>query len=239
MRSTLKRTGRRAAAFSLMTVLTLALTARTCPTVSAAWPPENVYVRKANADNKIAITFDDGPNPSQTAEILDILRDFDIKATFFMVGSNAERNGELVRRIVREGHEVGSHTYSHAGMAQCTDEQLTEEIRHTEQVLFDITGVRPRLFRPPGGCCEGNVVKIANALCYEVVLWSVDTRDWAHTPVRTMVENVRENTRSGDIILCHDFVGKGTNTPDALRAFLPILLEKGFEFVKVSELLSS
>ena len=222
------------AAASVLTVLLLAT-----PTAEASvWPPENVYVRKAHADNEIALTFDDGPNAKQTAEILDILKDFGVKATFFVVGCNAERNGELVRRILREGHEIGSHTYSHAAMRSCSDSALIEEIRHNEQVLQDIAGIRPTLFRPPEGCCEGNVVKVANGLGYHVVLWSVDTRDWAHTPVPTMVNNVRENTSSGDIILCHDFVGRGTNTPDALRAFLPLLLEKGFTFVKVSELLA-
>lgn len=206
--------------------------------VSAKWPPENVTIRCANAENRIALTFDDGPNAKQTGEILDILKQYGVRATFFVVGENAEKNPDLIRRIVEEGHEIGCHTYSHPKMEEADAEKVKKEILSTEAILAEIGGIRPTFFRPPCGYCGGDVVKTANALGYSVVLWSVDTRDWAHTPVEEIVSNVTENTHSGDIILCHDFVGKGTNTPSALRRFLPVLLDKGFSFVSVSELIS-
>ncbi len=197
----------------------------------------DVYFSKENEKKQIALTFDDGPHYKYTGEILDILAEYDIKATFFVIGKLAELHPELVIRELSEGHEVAGHTWSHPKLTGISEETLINEINATEELLFEIAEYRPRLFRPPEGKCGEIVRKVAGKLDYEVVLWTVDTRDWAHTPSDKIVECVMNNTRSGSIILCHDFIGTNSPTPDALRIFIPMLLAEGYEFVTVSELL--
>lgn len=197
----------------------------------------DVYFSKENENKQIALTFDDGPHYKYTGEILDILAEYDIKATFFVIGKLAELHPELVIRELTEGHEVAGHTWSHPHLAGISEEMLISEINATEELLFEIAEYRPRLFRPPEGKCGDIVRKVAGKLDYEVVLWTVDTKDWAHTPSDKIVECVMNNTKSGSIILCHDFIGTNSPTPDALRSFIPKLLAEGYEFVTVSELL--
>lgn len=198
-----------------------------------------VVYRHDNSSKKIALTFDDGPHYKYTAEILDILKEYGAKATFFVVGELAERYPELVSREIAEGHEVGNHTWSHPKMAKLTSAQLTSEILRTERLLNEIADYRPKLFRPPEGSFRRSSEELAEANDYTLILWTVDTRDWAHTPVDQIVDMVVNETEAGSIILCHDFIGRDSPTPDALRKFIPALLDKGFEFVTVSELLAT
>lgn len=207
------------------------------PINSAAASSNAVYCHN-NTDKRIALTFDDGPHYKYTAEILDILAEYDAKATFFVVGQLAERYPELILRELSEGHEVGNHTWSHPKMLKLTSAQLTDELMKTEETLNEIADYRPKLFRPPEGSFGKNVEKLAADNDYTIILWTVDTRDWAHTPVDKIVENVLSSTESGSIILCHDFIGRDSPTPDALRQFIPALIDEGYEFVTVSELLS-
>ena len=177
--------------------------------------------RHDNQSKRIALTFDDGPHYKYTGEILDILKEYGAKATFFVVGELAERYPELVLRELAEGHEVGN------------------EILRTERLLNEIADYRPKFFRPPEGSFKKSSEELAEANDYTLILWTVDTRDWAHTPVDQIVEMVENETEAGSIILCHDFIGRDSPTPDALRKFIPALLDKGFEFVTISELLAS
>lgn len=197
----------------------------------------DVYFFSENADKRIALTFDDGPHYKYTAEILDILAEYDIKATFFVVGSLAERYPELILRELSEGHEVASHTWSHPHLNMISESALENELTVTEEFLYELAEYRPKLFRPPEGKCGDNVRRVAGQLDYEVILWTVDTRDWAHTPSEEIVKTVLDNTESGSIILCHDFIGGDSPTPAALRSFIPELKRNGYEFVTVSELL--
>ena len=198
----------------------------------------DVYFSSETESKKIALTFDDGPHYKYTAEILDILNEYDAKATFFVVGQLAERYPELILRELSEGHEVASHTWSHPNLVTIPESTLMNELLTTEQLLFELAEYRPRLFRPPEGKYGNAVRKVARQLDYELVLWTVDTRDWAHTPTDTIVETVLDNTVPGSIILCHDFIGRDSPTPEALRKFIPKLIENGYEFVTVSELIS-
>ena len=195
-----------------------------------------VYYRCQNEEKKIALTFDDGPHYKYTAEILDILKEYEIKATFFVVGELAERYPELIEREIREGHELGNHTNSHPKLTELSLAGLIGEIKETETILASHQ-YSPKLFRPPEGRFGKEVEETAEALGYRIILWSVDTRDWAHTPADKIVKNVMQNTKSGSIILCHDFIGKNSPTPEALRIFIPALLKEGYEFVTVSELI--
>ena len=197
-----------------------------------------VYRSAAKTERlRVALTFDDGPHPKYTPQILDILSSYGISATFFAVGTNAELYPDLIRRIAAEGHELGNHTYHHNHVGKMTAEALQQDIGACSEALERLTGKAPRYFRPPEGVCNRDVKEICGELDMTIVMWSVDTRDWAHTPIPEICRNVRENTGNGSIILMHDFIGKKSPTPKALRQIIPMLLELGFEFVTVSQLL--
>ena len=195
--------------------------------------------KHANSEMKIALTFDDGPDARYTAEILDILDEYGVRATFFVIGSNCEQQPALIERELRAGHEIGNHTYSHPHLGNLSTEALLAEIRKTEEVLEGLSGYRPRLFRPPEGVYSATVAGTVEGLHYIPVLWTVDTGDWRSPSAEAIARAVLERAEPGVIILCHDYVSGKSNTPAALRVFLPKLLSQGYVFVTVSELLES
>ena len=197
-----------------------------------------LYRCNRNAEKRIALTFDDGPHPRLTPIILDILKEYHVTATFFLVGENVDYYPKIVNRIYNEGHEIGNHTYSHVKSSQVDPHCLEEEILNCESSIGGIVDIRPRVFRPPQGDIEENLGCICNALGYLVVLWSIDTRDWCHIPSAEIAETVIKTVRGGDIILMHDYIGHDSPTPDALKKIIPALLEQGYEFVSISELLN-
>lgn len=198
---------------------------------------ENVFFGNRNHFSKIALTFDDGPDPHATAEILDILKEYGIKATFFVIGEEAERYPELIAREAAEGHEIGSHTYTHLYMKGKGAAQIREEWEKTQKVIESNTDSRVCLLRPPGGIYSREIMRLAEKMNYTLVLWTIDTRDWSGCSSEKITAEVLENAECGDIILMHDAGGK--HTPEALRQLIPVMLERGFRFVTVSELLSS
>lgn len=200
----------------------------------------NIVYQYASKGEKarICLTFDDGPHPRYTPIILDILAEYGVPATFFSVGVNAETYPELMKRIVREGHEVANHTYNHCHVAKLNTADLKKDMLMCSDTIERVTGKRPVLFRPPEGVCSRDVETICREEHMTIVLWSVDTRDWAHTPQNEIYKNVKKNTKNGSIILMHDFIGKNSPTPDALRRIIPMLQELGYEFVTVSQLLA-
>lgn len=217
-------------------VLLLALFA--CSVLQSGAAPDIVYSHKTGAEKpRVALTFDDGPHPRYTPEILKILAQYNVKATFFSVGVNAETYPQLITRICEAGHELGNHTYNHYHVAKLGEEELKEDIHLCSAALKRISGKDVHLFRPPEGVCSDSLKTICAKEDMTIVLWSVDTRDWAHTPVSDICENVQRNAKDGSIILMHDFIGKNSPTPTALRRIIPMLLELGYEFVTVSQLL--
>lgn len=202
--------------------------------------PEYVYSSHMNEGNKIALTFDDGPHPMYTPIILDILSEYDVHATFFLIGENAERYPDLVRRILQEGHEIGNHTYLHKNLKENTSGGIYEEIAMAEEVILRIADQKTKLLRPPGGLYDKLVCDTAHRLDYDIILWTVDTLDWKHPTSEEIIEKVESSVQCGDIILCHDFIGGAPSpTPAAIRKIVPDLLGRGFEFVSVSELIYS
>ena len=190
----------------------------------------------SQASPKIALTFDDGPSDKYTAEILDILKEYNVKATFFIIGSNAQRYPELLRRTVAEGHEIGNHTYSHPHLKTIDETTLTEEVAHTAKLLYEIAGVRTTLFRPPEGVVTPTVASAAQKGGYRTVLWSIDTMDWAQNSPANILKQIKKEANDGDIILFHDWVARKSPTPEALRLVIPWLQAQGYTFVTVSEL---
>lgn len=232
-------TKRRIASGLLCAVLILSIFFPFFPGILAGAEGEYPIYREKNLKKKmIALTFDDGPHPVHTPEILDILKEYGVHATFFVIGQNAEYYPELIRRELAEGHEIGNHTYSHPHVSKITTDQLLNEILDTEDVLLSVCGYQPRLFRPPEGCYSEVIGNLLVRMDYVPVIWSVDTLDWKR-PAASAIENrILGHVKSGDIILCHDYVTK-SNTPAALRKVIPALLEEGYEFVTVSELMDA
>lgn len=200
---------------------------------------ERFVYRRVNTEEKIvAITFDDGPHPKYTAEILDVLAEYGAKATFFVIGKNLEQYGALARRAVEEGHEIGNHTYSHAVLPPLDRASLEREIADSEGLIEEWIGSRPILFRPPGGITSAAVEALVTGSGDKIILWDVDTKDWAGRESADIVKTVMEKTVPGSIILFHDYVSGKNTTVDALKEILPRLCAAGYRFVTVSELLS-
>ena len=195
-----------------------------------------VYKSVCTSEKKIALTFDDGPHSVYTEKILEILKEYDIKATFFIIGKNAKEYPETLRLIKNEGHEIGNHTYDHEINLK-NKKRVKNEISKTAEIIFDICGYETNLFRAPGGVVTSELEDISKDMGYKIILWNVDTRDWAHSSVKNITENVMKNTKSGSIILFHDYISGKTPTPEALKIIIPRLIDKGYEFCTVSELL--
>ncbi|MEF3304562.1 polysaccharide deacetylase family protein [Paenibacillus sp. GYB003] len=190
----------------------------------------------------IALTFDDGPDPVDTPAILELLRQYGAKATFFVVGQRVDKFPDIVRREMEEGHEIANHTFTHNYMngRKHSADRIADEIMKTEQSIVRVTGKKPHLFRPPGGYYNDQVVGASKTTGYKVVMWSwhQDTEDWSTPGVGKIVNKVLKNARNGDIVLFHDYVEGKTQTVEALRQILPQLKERGFRFITVSELLT-
>ncbi len=201
--------------------------------------PIGVYHNHENDANMIALTFDDGPHPKYTMEILEILEEYDIPATFFFVGENVSYYQDTAREVAKRGHEIGNHTYSHPCVNKQSQAAFRDELTRCEDIIQRVVGVSPKLFRPPQGSWNTRVYEIARERDYSVILWDLDTLDWAHTPSENISNYILENVKSGNIILMHDYHSGGCTTTDALRMFIPNLIEQGYRFVTVSELIGS
>ncbi|MBP3918713.1 MAG: polysaccharide deacetylase family protein [Clostridia bacterium] len=210
----------------------------------------NVFRHHDNGCMKIAITFDDGPSPKYTADILDYLKEEEIHATFFVVGSMARLSPELLRREEAEGHEIGNHTDSHPRLsklpiattaAACADGSiLRREIEDCARTVYETTEIRTTLFRPPEGYCTEAISAAAKDMDYRIILWNIDTRDWDHAMADDIAANILNNVTAGDIILFHDCVSrKDSQTLAALKKVVPVLKERGYQFVTVSELIDT
>ena len=206
-------------------------------TVSAK--ASNVYHRMESdeSEKKIALTFDDGPHPRITKEVISILREYGIIATFFVIGQNADNYPETMKLLAESGHEIGNHTYSHKNLKKMNEEEIRVEFDKCNETLSRF-GVYPTLMRPPEGFFSEDVIKVSMGMDYDIILWSIDTLDWAHTPSSDIVRSVLDNAKGGDIILMHDYLSGYGGTIEALRIIIPELLKQGFEFVTVSELIS-
>lgn len=191
-----------------------------------------------NTEEKvIALTYDDGPHWKYTSEILDLLKKHDAKATFFVVGTNAEKNQDVVLRMFNEGHEIANHTYTHSRKMGTSD--LIKEIKKTHETIFAITGYQTKLFRPVEGIYTHEVVEAVANEGYKVVMWSwhLDTLDWKDPGVNKIVDSVLDGAREGNVVLFHDGGGNRQQTVDALEKILPELQQRGYQFVTISELM--
>lgn len=186
-----------------------------------------------------AITFDDGPNALYTTEILDLLAKYHAKATFFVVGKQADKLPNIVKREVKEGHEIAVHTYTHNYNKNITEDVLKDELIHTSNVINRLTGIKPTLFRPVGGFFNDIIINTAINNDYRVIMWSwhQDTKDWSKPGIDTITSHVILNARPGDIILLHDSGGDRSQTVKALENILKFFNKNGYKCITISEML--
>ncbi len=180
---------------------------------------------------KVALTFDDGPHYKYTPMLLDELKKRDVKATFFVLGMNAETNYEIVKRMAEEGHVIGNHTYSHKNLFCLKEEAIKKEIMKTNDIIETLTGSSPKYFRPSYGNYNSNIVNLANM---QVVLWNVDSLDWKSKNSNRITNRVLNKVQDGSIILMHDIYKSSVK---AAIKIIDKLQSEGYKFVTVEELL--
>lgn len=196
--------------------------------------------KKAKAKNKknkkklIALTFDDGPDPDVTPQILKTLKKHEAKATFFMLVNSAEKYPKIAKQVANNGHEIANHTYTHVNLAKVKRSRIEKELAHAKEKLESITERPVKLFRPPYGEYNQAVVEVAHNSEQHIIMWSVDPQDWRYKNKNKIYQNIMQNSNPGSIVLMHDI---HQATADALPKILKDLKEQGYEFVTVSELL--
>lgn len=190
----------------------------------------------------MALTFDDGPSPQYTVQVLDRLRDHSVRATFFVCGDNVVRYPAVVRRIVREGHALGNHTWSHPRLDGLDTANVREQIQRTQTAITRISGHRPVLFRAPYGRFTDSSLALCDELGLRPISWSVDPKDWTNPGADAIAGRVLASAASGAIVLNHDGVEGGDDNPQpgsgadrsqtvaALNTYLPRLIAAGYRF---------
>ncbi|MEH1950603.1 MAG: polysaccharide deacetylase family protein [Nostoc sp.] len=184
----------------------------------------------------IALTFDDGPWPESTGQVLDILKKNQIKGTFFLIGQNVKNYPGLVKQEIAEGHVIGNHTWHH--WYQFLNPQAAAyEIDHTADLIYQVTGIKTNLFRPPGGIMHNGVASYARNSKYAIIRWSSDSVDYSRPAVPKLINNVFRKAKPGGIVLMHDGGGNRSKTVQALPEIIANFRKQGYRFVTIPELL--
>jgi peptidoglycan/xylan/chitin deacetylase (PgdA/CDA1 family) len=201
--------------------------------MAATLPHKLFFVHAPRRSGAVCLTFDNGPHPEHTPQVLDVLKEAGVPATFFVVGRQAEEYPDLVRRMAAEGHDVGHHSYTHSEAHLTTTRQLLDEVRRTSDLLNRLLGEVPPLFRPPFG--KLTVAKLLRLWCAHqtVVLWNVDPRDYAcQSPEEVRGWFASRPLCSGDVVLMHDNVPYAA---EVLPDLIPRTRARGLTFTKVSQ----
>jgi peptidoglycan-N-acetylglucosamine deacetylase len=184
----------------------------------------------------IALTFDDGPWSGSTPKVLDILKKNNIKGTFFIVGQMLKEHPDLGVRIVTEGHVIANHTWTHRYHFM-NPQVAAYEVESTSDLIYQTTGVKTTLFRPPGGIMNNGVAAYARNQKYTIVMWSADSVDYSRPPISRLIRNVTRESKPGGIVLMHDGGGNRSNTVQALPQIIDHFKKQGYSFVTIPELL--
>ncbi|WP_239618737.1 polysaccharide deacetylase family protein [Cohnella mopanensis] len=202
---------------------------------------EGVFVLSASRDSrKVALTFDDVPDPRFTPQVLKVLKEKKVKATFFVVGTRSSKHPDLVKQIHREGHNLGNHTYNHPDLSKLPLSKVKEQINRAERVIEGIVGFKPRLVRPPYGEILPAHLEWAKKRGYTVVNWDVDSSDWRQLSSDQVFRNVTRSVRPGSVVLMHAGGGEGQSlmgTVKALPRIIDWLRAHHYEPVTLTDLL--
>ena len=204
----------------------------------------NTIYHVLTSEKVVALTFDDGPSPIWTPRILDALKTAQVKATFFMLGNHVQEYPWVAKRVAAEGHEIGNHTYDHHGLIYYKTPELEAEVNNAFWAIYNACGVKTKYFRPPKGWLTEAEKKDLKRMGYEIILWSLNSKDWVTFDDRFIVSYILHNIRPGDILLFHDSGGvfrtEGGNREETVKTIPRLvqkLKERGYRFVTISELL--
>ena len=188
-----------------------------------------IYDNDVISNKYIALTFDDGPNYN-TNKVLDILEENNVPATFFVLGNRIKENENILKRMVSSKMEIGNHTFNHLLLTKYKEDKVKREINDTSNLIFEVTGKYPTLFRPSYGSCNKMIRRIVDT---PIIIWDIDTLDWKYHNSRRISNRVINKVKDGDIVLMHDIYSA---TANALEIIIPSLKSKGYTFVTVSDL---
>ncbi|TDW19635.1 polysaccharide deacetylase family protein [Kribbella kalugense] len=235
----LTRTGNRMVGLAMMmlvsavigTVVVAAAKSPAKPPTPALSAPAAAAPTKTPLPTKyVVLTFDDGPDVEYTPKVLQVLAAYDAKATFFEVGQNVRKHPELTKRIHDAGHSVENHTWTHADLRKLSAAAFRQEVTSTDQAIRAQIGSTPACLRPPYGGVSATVRQRAKALGKDLVVWTVDSRDWTKPGTTAIVQRVLKNVHSGSVILMHDGGGNRSQTVAALPTILKALKAQGYGF---------
>lgn len=199
-------------------------------TYPVAYEYDIVHNKVIDKDSKmIALTFDDGPNYN-TNKVLEVLEQYNVPATFFVLGSKVKGNEHIIKRIKESGSEIGNHTYNHKILTKLKDEEIKKEIDSTSNQIYSVTGEYPTLLRPSYGIVNKKVKSLADT---PIIIWDIDTLDWKYHNSKKIAGRVLSKSKDGSVVLMHDVY---SSTANALKIIIPELKERGYTFVTVSEL---
>lgn len=191
-------------------------------------------------DKVIALTFDDGPSKQYTEEVLQVLQQYNIKATFFVMGGCVKNRPEVLKKVYAAGYEIGNHTYSHPHLSSESDSAIANELTKANEIIYQAINVYPVLFRPPYGDCSAKCTEVAAKMGYKKITWDYMPNDWdsGKTTSAIIADKIIRNARSGAIITVHDGGGNREKTVQALPTIITTLKKEGYRFVTVSELIN-
>lgn len=222
-------------ALALLCVLAAHVSMRDAPAIMTAAATRELPVYNVDTkEKKLSISFDAAWGRANTEGILDILDQYDVKTTFFLVGFWAEKHPDLVAELIARGHEIGNHSATHPHMNSLSEGQIREELRRCSDLVKSITGQPTTLFRPPYGEYNDSVVRVSRQEGYECVQWNVDSLDWKNISSEDMVRRCTKDVNPGDIVLFHN---DSKYILEALPAILEYYTQKGYKIIPVSQLL--
>jgi len=243
----MKKKSKRILIFTLLfLLLAVLLSAAACVFFDEAVLTRKGTIYRVNTPRKlVALTFDDGPSALWTPRILVELKRAGVKATFFMLGEHVAKYPQIARMVSDEGHEIANHSYTHHVLLYYKDQEIDKEVKDTEIAINQATGVATKYFRPPKAWLTAREKKRIEGLCYKIILWSLNSKDWVNFDDKYIINYILRNVRPGDIILFHDSGGVfstegGSRKETVITIFRLVerLREKGYECVTVSELLA-
>jgi len=198
---------------------------------------------QGNPDQKaIALTFDDGPHPQYTPELLNVLETYNVKANFFWLGYWVEQYPEIAKAVYNRGHWIGLHGYTHRNFPQLTPEQLYQDLYQTQTAILQACDLNPeershfRDVRPPNGIFTPQTLKLLQQWNYRPVMWTVVPEDWVNPGVATVVKRIVETVCPGSLIVLHDGIYGGQSVAETIKQILPILLEQDYKLVSINHL---
>jgi len=187
----------------------------------------------------IALTFDDGPHPQYTPQVLSVLKRYNITASFFWLGNCVHRFPEVAKTVSEQGHWIGLHGYEHDSFSLLSPTQLKQSLEKTQVAIYNACNLSPeqvRDVRPPNGFFTPQTLKLFQQWNYRPVMWSVVPEDWVHPGVNVVVNRVMKQVKNGSLIVLHDGYFGGKDVAETINILIPKLLQQGYEFVTVNSL---